>query len=87
MIRPEEYGMKTVHTGNRKHKPSTPLMRELAEKWGKAHGFSGSVGGWIYRDSDSQHIAHGWGQFFYVYGYTIRKWAVEQGLITEDQTL
>lgn len=84
-MRPEEYGFRTIKTGNRPHKPSSPLMREIAEKFGKAHGYYGETGGWIY-DAKGQHIAHGWGQFFYAVG-GIRKWAVEQGLISADQEL
>lgn len=85
-IRPEEYGYKTVHTGNRSHKPSSEKMRWLAKKWGEEHGYYGDIGGWIY-NKNGQHIAHGWGQFFYVYGYTIREWATEKGLMTENEAL
>jgi hypothetical protein len=61
-------------------------MRELAKKWGEAHGYKGEVGGWIY-DPKGQHIAHGWGQFFFVFGHQIRTWSIEKGLIQEGQKL
>lgn len=88
MTTAEHRGLKTVHTGNAKHSPSSPLSCDLARKWGLAHGYKGDTGGWIYRLKDGQHIAHGWSQFGYAIGwFTIRKWATQQGLIEEGQEI
>ncbi len=67
MKRPEQYGYKTVHTGNKEHRYADPHQRSCAKKWGLAHGYSGLPGGWIY-DKDGQHVAHGWAQFYYYIG-------------------
>lgn len=83
-LRPEQYGKKTVHTGGSKHKPATTDMCDIAKKYGLAHGYTGALGGWIY-NAEGQHVAHGWGQFWYrIGGLKIRAWAVDQGLIAAD---
>ena len=70
---PSYYGFKTLKTGNKPHKPTTPDQRDRAKKYGLAHGYFGSEGGWIY-DKNSQHVAHGWGQFWHRFGQLIREW-------------
>jgi len=78
MIRPEKLGYKTLHTGNRKHRDTSPDMIEDAKRYGRAHGYEGAPGGWIY-DKTGQHIAHGWGEFYYrIGGQTIERWKKTQ---------
>jgi len=85
-MRPKDYGFKTVKTGNKSHKPGSPLMSYIAKEYGLAHGYKGELGGWIY-DSKGQHIAHGWTMFFYAMKGQVRAWAIQQGLIKEDMQL
>lgn len=81
-VRPEQYGYKTVHTGNRRHEPSSQAQRYLAKRWAKIHGYAGDVGGWICKieiengkEVLGQHLAHGWGQFYHLVSGQIIAWA------------
>ena len=77
-LRPSQVGFRTVHTGNQPHRPTDPQMVADAKAWGLAHGYQGATGGWVY-DKDGQHIAHGWGQFYYaIGGQTIHRWLETQ---------
>jgi hypothetical protein len=70
----------TLHTGNKPHRASTPDMWADAKAYGLAHGYKGELGGWIY-NKDGQHVAHGWGQFYFVVGgMTIERWKKEKGM-------
>jgi hypothetical protein len=37
--------------------------KEIAKRWGKLNGFTGSPGGWIY-NADFKPVCQGWGEFF-----------------------
>jgi hypothetical protein len=54
----------TIHTGNRQHPVMTDEQCDLAREYGQANGYEWRKGGWIYRKSDGQHVAHGWGMFY-----------------------
>lgn len=69
--------VKTVHTGNHKHRTVPEGGSYLARRYGQAHGFNGDLGGWIY-DGSGQHVAHGWGQFYLKYAFDINRWAAQQ---------
>ena len=78
MIKPNQIGFRTVRTGNKQHRPTSPDMISDAQKYGRAHGYKGAPGGWIY-NQEGQHIAHGWGEFYYaIGGQTIRRWIESQ---------
>ena len=79
MIRPSQYGYRTVKTGNRPHRVVTAQQTEDAKAYGLAHGYYGAPGGWIY-DASGQHVTHGWGQFWhYIGGQTITRWTRAAG--------
>ncbi len=90
MSRPEQYGMRTVHTGNAPHAPQCRLSQiYLARRYAKANGYEGASGGWIYA-RNGQHIAHDYSQFFHSYGFRIRRWAcdvLKMGIDTADDVL
>lgn len=58
-----------------------------ARKWGKAHGFYGMPGGWIYREGDKRTttlypggyvvqkpVCQGWAQLYKWYGHEIERY-------------
>ena len=77
--KPSQLGFRTIHTGNKPHRPTDPEMVRDAKAYGLAHGYKGAAGGWIYNQA-GQHIAHGWAQFYFaIGGQTIQRWKQQKG--------
>lgn len=56
---------------------------EIARKWGKAHGYKGAIGGWIY-DPEGNPVAQGWGALFFLIGESkMVQWAKAAGVFEE----
>lgn len=56
---------------------------EISRRWGAAHGYRGSIGGWIY-DQEGNPVAQGWDALFFRIGReVILSWAKSTGVFEE----
>lgn len=52
--------------------------RYWGRKWGKAHGYYGEVGGWIYYKEREKPACQGWANLYYLNRHTIEAWIQKQ---------
>ena len=59
----------------------TAVQREISKRWGKAHGYKGTIGGWIY-DPEGRPVAQGWDALFFLIGVDkMEGWATRAGIM------
>jgi hypothetical protein len=52
--------------------------RRRGMKWGKARGYYGERGGWIYRGTDERPVCQGWAKLYFHYRARIDSWIEEK---------
>lgn len=71
---------------SKKHSAFNQEQYKLAKKYGLAHGYYGTVGGWIWKGGAMVPVVHGWGQFWgYIGGTRITEWAKRQGIPVSEK--
>jgi len=64
-------------TPNLDHVSTTDAIRR-GKRYGKAHGYEGAVGGWIYGPTNPRPLCQGWAAFFTRSRRTIEAWEAAQ---------